>query len=54
MDLDRCIRTCIHHYSIIQSIFIALKELRFSTTVGYNHHLYGLQINYEMVYYKNI
>ena len=27
MGLDKCIRMCIHHYSIIQSILIALKTL---------------------------
>ena len=27
MGLDKCIKPCIHHYSIIQSIFSALKFL---------------------------
>ena len=27
MGLDKCIKTCIHHYNIIQSIFTALRIL---------------------------
>ena len=27
VDLDKCIMTCIHHYSLKQSIFTALKIL---------------------------